>query len=72
MKQLTKSDMKLAKSEDDKVVAGVCGGIGEYFGVSSTLIRLAFVVCFFLGFGSPFLVYVLLALFMPKQSFYEE
>ena len=34
---------KIYRSESDRRIAGVCGGIGEYFDVDSTLIRLAFV-----------------------------
>jgi phage shock protein PspC (stress-responsive transcriptional regulator) len=34
----------LARSETDKQIAGVCGGIGEYFGVDSTIVRLMAVV----------------------------
>jgi phage shock protein C len=35
---------RLARSETDKQIAGVCGGLAEYFGVDSTLVRLAAVV----------------------------
>lgn len=34
-------EKKLYRSEENKMIAGVCGGIGEYFGVDPTLIRLA-------------------------------
>ena len=36
---------KLYKSSTDKKIAGVCGGIAEYFNIDSTLVRLAWVVC---------------------------
>lgn len=36
-------EKKLYLSDHDKKIAGVCGGIGEYFGIDSTLIRLAWV-----------------------------
>lgn len=35
---------KLYRSENNKMVAGVCGGIGEYFNVDPTLIRLAWAI----------------------------
>jgi phage shock protein C len=35
---------RLARSETDKQIAGVCGGLAEFFGVDSTMVRLAAVV----------------------------
>lgn len=40
---------KLYRSDENKMLAGVCGGIAEYFGVDPTLIRLAWVVFSLLG-----------------------
>ena len=57
---------KLYKSAVDKKIAGVCGGIAEYFTVDSTLIRLAWVVFCLLG-GSGVLAYILAALIIPDQ-----
>jgi phage shock protein PspC (stress-responsive transcriptional regulator) len=57
---------KLYKSAVDKKIAGVCGGIAEYFNVDSTLIRLAWVVFCLLG-GSGVLAYILAALIIPDQ-----
>ena len=57
---------KLYKSATDKKIAGVCGGIAEYFNVDSTLIRLAWVLFSLLG-GSGLLAYIIAALIMPEQ-----
>ena len=57
---------KLYKSAVDRKIAGVCGGIAEYFNVDSTLIRLAWVVFCLLG-GSGVLAYILAALIIPDQ-----
>ena len=57
---------KLYKSSTDKKIAGVCGGIAEYFNVDSTLIRLAWVLFSLLG-GSGLLAYIIAALIMPEQ-----
>ncbi len=57
---------KLYKSAADRKIAGVCGGIAEYFNVDSTLIRLAWVVFCLLG-GSGVLAYILAALIIPDQ-----
>lgn len=48
---------KLYKSSTDKKIAGVCGGIAEYFNIDSTLVRLAWVVFCLLG-GSGVLAYI--------------
>lgn len=58
---------KLTKSSTDVKIAGVCGGIAEYFGLDSTLVRVAYLVLSFLGAGSPILLYILLAIIMPEE-----
>lgn len=58
---------KLYKSERDKKVAGVCGGIAEYLNIDSTLIRLAWVL-FCLAGGSGIVIYIVAALIMPNES----
>lgn len=57
----------LFKSRTDKKLAGVCGGLAKYFSVSSTLVRLVFVVAALLGYGSFFLVYIAMMLIVPKE-----
>lgn len=47
--------------------AGVCGGIGEYFGIDPTWIRLAWVV-FCLAGGSGILAYIIAACIVPSRS----
>lgn len=59
---------KLYKSEYDRKICGVCGGIAEYFNIDSTIVRLVWVllaVCF----GSGILVYFLAALIMPNRPY---
>lgn len=58
---------KLYKTEDDKKLCGVCGGIAEYFDVDSTLIRLAWII-FAMFMGSGVLAYILAAIVMPNKS----
>ncbi|CAM3868346.1 PspC domain-containing protein [Bacillus cereus] len=57
---------KLYKSETDKMLSGVCGGLGEYFDISSTLIRILWVIAV-LCFGTGFLVYLICLLLMPRS-----
>jgi phage shock protein C len=46
----------------DAKVFGVCSGIGNYFDVDPMLVRIGFVVATLLGFGSPVLIYLAVAL----------
>ena len=48
------------------LVAGVCGGIGEYFNIDPTLVRLGFVALSFLA-GGGLLVYILAAIIIPDK-----
>ena len=57
---------RLYTSATDKKIAGVCGGIAEYFNVDATLIRLAWVVFCALG-GSGLLAYIIAALVIPDR-----
>ena len=57
--------IRLRKSRTDKMVAGVCGGIAEYLGWDPTLVRIIFVITTLIGWGSPVLLYFILALVMP-------
>lgn len=58
---------KLMKSRSDKKWAGVCGGLGKYFGISSTVVRFIFAAVFFMGWGTSLLIYFGLSLAMPKE-----
>jgi len=58
---------RLRRSRCDRVVAGVCGGLGEFFGISTFWFRLAFLLLFLPG-GLPGLVpYLVLWIIMPKD-----
>ena len=61
------NEKKLYKSSTDKKLAGVCGGIAEYFGIDSTLVRLGWVVFSLLG-GSGLLAYILAAIIIPRDD----
>lgn len=58
-------DKKLRRSQSDRKVAGVCGGIAEYFSVDSTLVRLGWVLFLFAG-GSGVLAYIIAWIVMPE------
>ena len=57
----------LTKSETDRVIGGVAGGIAQRLGVSSTLVRLAWVLSVFFG-GLGIVVYLGLWVVLPKGS----
>ena len=59
---------KLTRSRTDRKLAGVCGGIAEFFDVDVTVIRILWVLTTFLG-GSGLLVYIICALLMPEGDF---
>lgn len=60
---------RLYLSDTDKKISGVCGGIGEYFDIDSTLVRLAWVaLSLALSFGiGGLIVYIIAALIIPKR-----
>ena len=59
----------LYKSDQNKMVEGVCGGIGEYFGIDPTIIRLGWVLFCAMG-GSGFIAYIIAAIVIPKRPIY--
>lgn len=58
---------KLCKSNTNKKIAGVCGGIAEYLDCDPTFVRLLFVL-FSLGAGSGLLLYIIAAVIMPEPE----
>ena len=62
------NEKKLYKSSTDKKLAGVCGGLAEYFNIDSTLVRLGWVLFCALG-GSGLLAYIIAALVMPDRPY---
>lgn len=60
---------RLYKSNTNKMVSGVCGGIAEYFGIDPTLVRLGWVLFCALG-GSGILAYVIAAIVIPHKPRY--
>lgn len=57
----------LYRSESDRMLGGVCGGLGNYLGVDTTLVRLFFVILFF-GSGIGVLAYLALWIVAPSES----
>lgn len=57
-------DKKLTKSSN-RMICGVCGGIGEYLGIDPTVIRLLWVIFSFMG-GAGLLAYIVAAIIVPE------
>jgi phage shock protein C len=63
--------MNLRRSKNDRVIAGVCGGIAENIGISSKKIRIAFVLLVLFA-GLSFISYILAWMFIPEEEDEEE
>jgi phage shock protein PspC (stress-responsive transcriptional regulator) len=60
---------KLYRSVSDKMVAGVCGGLAEYFEIDSTLVRILFLALLIFG-GGGLLIYLIMWIVVPKKPFF--
>lgn len=60
-------EKKLMRSHINKMICGVCGGIGEYFNIDPTIIRLIWALVTVCGAGSGLLVYIIAAVIMPEN-----
>jgi phage shock protein C len=60
---------KRLKRSNDKMIAGVCGGLANYFDMDPTLVRLAFAVVAIFG-GTGILAYLVMWIIVPKENFY--
>ena len=57
---------RLYKSEDNTILCGDCGGVGEYLGIDPTLVRLVWVLIT-LAAGAGLLLYIAAAIIMPRE-----
>jgi len=67
---MSQVSQKLYRSREDRMIGGVCGGLGEFFGIDSTLIRLLFVLLVIFG-GSGILVYLVMLVIVPETPLSE-
>lgn len=58
---------KLFKSEKNKVICGVCGGLGEYFNIDPVVIRIIWAILICCA-GTGFFAYILAAIIIPRES----
>ena len=63
---MTSEVRRLYRSQKDRMVGGVCGGLGDFFKVDPIIFRLIFVLMLF-GVGSGVLVYIVMMLIIPEE-----
>ena len=59
---------QLNRSTSNRMMAGVCAGLGDYLGIDPTIIRLLAVLAFFTGFSGIVIVYLVMAIVVPEQT----
>lgn len=64
---MTDNVKRLYRSEDDRLIAGVAGGLGEFLDIDPTIIRLIFAFSILLG-GTGLLAYLVMWLVVPEEA----
>lgn len=63
---MTSTEKRLTRSKKDRVIAGICGGMGEYFNIDPLFIRIVFVL---LGiYGAGVIIYIILWIVLPEEG----
>ena len=60
-------ERKLYRSRSNKIRCGVLGGLGDYFNVDPTVLRVAYVLLSVFVLGSPIILYIICALIIPQE-----
>lgn len=58
---------KLYRSRSNRMILGVCAGLGDFFGIDPSLVRLLFVVGTLFGFGSFIFIYLAMFIIVPEE-----
>lgn len=61
-------DKKLYRSRKEKMIAGVCGGLAEYFNIDVTLVRIVVAILAIASFGTFLLAYLLCVIIIPERT----
>ena len=63
------SEKKLKRSTKDRMIAGVCGGLGEFFGMDASLLRVIYILLSLCSVAFPgLLLYIIMVLVVPKDN----
>ncbi len=63
------STHRLFRSRDFRVIAGICGGLGKYFNLDPTIVRILWVLFGIASLGTALLVYIILIFVIPEEPF---
>ncbi|MEU5697122.1 PspC domain-containing protein [Actinosynnema sp. NPDC020468] len=66
--QATDKVKKLRRSRNDRMVAGVCGGVAQLLGVDAALLRIVLVAATLFGFGTGALLYLAAWILVPEEA----
>lgn len=58
---------KLYLSDKDRKIAGVCGGLAEYFGIDSTIVRILWALAVMVSYGTGFILYLVFWFIVPRE-----
>ncbi len=64
---MTTQRQVLRRSKNNRMIAGVCGGLAEFFGISSFWFRLAFFIAFIPGGVPGVLIYLIAMIMIPSE-----
>lgn len=64
---MTTQRRALRRSKSNRIIAGVCGGLAEFFGISSFWFRLAFIIALIPGGAPGILIYLIAMLMIPSE-----
>jgi len=67
LKRSVRMSKRLYRSKNDRVIAGVCGGLADYFAIDSALVRIAWVIITLMG-GVGIIAYIICAFVFPEGS----
>ena len=65
---MSKEVKKLYRSRKDRMIAGICGGIGEIYSIDPTMIRLVYALITIFSAGTALLVYILGWIIIPEET----
>lgn len=61
------NNKKITRSQTDKMIGGVCGGLGQYFNIDPTIVRLLFVLLLITG-SAGFWIYLVMWIIVPLEN----
>lgn len=59
---------KLYLSDKNRKIAGVCGGLADYFGIDSTIVRILWALAVMVSYGTGFILYLVFWLIVPREK----